>query len=180
MVESRISGIHGGLGIYSPPVRGYYWIRLCFPLKFKYSKEGKDNTSLNSKCYIPKYIAYQIFRVINSEPVCKFLAIIVFLFVWLLYNWKWKCYSLSHSLCSHGLQLVRLRCPWNSPGKNAEMDCHSLFQVIFPTQGLNLGLSHWRQILYCWATREAHMIESIKRMTSCHLRHHGWTLMILC
>ena len=34
--------------------------------------------SLNSKCYIPKYIAYQIFRVINGEFVCKFLAIIFF------------------------------------------------------------------------------------------------------
>ena len=32
---------------------------------------------------------------------------------------------------------------------------HSLFQGIFPTQGLNLGLPHCGQILYHWATREA-------------------------
>ena len=28
------------------------------------------------------------------------------------------------------------------------MSCHFLLQGIFPTQGLNLGLSHCRQILY--------------------------------
>ena len=31
-------------------------------------------------------------------------------------------------------------CPWNSPGKNTEVGCHSLLQGIFPTQGLNLCL----------------------------------------
>ena len=30
---------------------------------------------------------------------------------------------------------------------------HSLLQGIFPTQGLNLGLLHCRQVLYVWATR---------------------------
>ena len=39
-------------------------------------------------------------------------------------------------------------CPWNSPGKNAAVGCHSRLQEIFPTQGLNLGLLHCRQILY--------------------------------
>ena len=38
--------------------------------------------------------------------------------------------------------------PWDSPGKNAGVGCHSLFQGIFPSQGLNLGLLHCRQILY--------------------------------
>ena len=36
----------------------------------------------------------------------------------------------------------------DSPGKNTGMGCHSLLQGIFPTQGLNLGLLHCRQILY--------------------------------
>ena len=35
----------------------------------------------------------------------------------------------------------------NSPGKNTEMNCHSL-KGIFQTQGSNLGLLHCRQILY--------------------------------
>ena len=37
---------------------------------------------------------------------------------------------------------------WNSPGKNIGVGSHSLLQGIFPTQGSNLGLLHYRQILY--------------------------------
>jgi len=36
----------------------------------------------------------------------------------------------------------------DSPGKNTGVGCHALLQGIFPTQGLNPGLSHCRQILY--------------------------------
>ena len=35
--------------------------------------------------------------------------------------------------------------PWDSPGKNTGMGTHFLFQEIFPTQGLNLGLPHCKQ-----------------------------------
>ena len=61
--------------------------------------------------------------------------------------------SVSHAVVSdalrpHGLQLARILCPWNSPGKNTGVGCRSLLQGIFPTQGLNLGLPHCRQILY--------------------------------
>ena len=49
---------------------------------------------------------------------------------------------------------TRLLCPWDFPGKNTGMGCHFLLQRIFPTQGLNPGLLHCRQILY-------------------HLSHHG-------
>ena len=38
-------------------------------------------------------------------------------------------------------------CPWDSPSKNSGVDCHALLQGIFPTQGLNPGLPHCRQIL---------------------------------
>ena len=34
------------------------------------------------------------------------------------------------------------------PGKNSGVGCHALLQGIFPTQGLNPGLPHCRQILY--------------------------------
>ena len=50
---------------------------------------------------------------------------------------------------------ARFFCPWNSPGKNAGVVCHSLLQGIFLTQGLNPGLPRCRQILYSWTTREA-------------------------
>ena len=38
--------------------------------------------------------------------------------------------------------------PWNSPGQNTGVGSLSLLQGIFPTQGLNRGLLHCRQILY--------------------------------
>ena len=36
----------------------------------------------------------------------------------------------------------------DSPGKDTGVGCHALLQGIFPTQGLNPGLLHCRQILY--------------------------------
>ena len=40
-------------------------------------------------------------------------------------------------------------CPWNSPGKNTGVGCHSILWGVFLTQGSNLGLLHSRQILDC-------------------------------
>ena len=39
-------------------------------------------------------------------------------------------------------------CPWDSPGKNPGVGSSFLLQGIFPTQGLNPGFLHHRQILY--------------------------------
>ena len=50
----------------------------------------------------------------------------------------------SESLQPHGLYPARLLCPWNSPGKNTGMGCHSLLQGIFPTQGSNMYLLRWQ------------------------------------
>ena len=58
------------------------------------------------------------------------------------------------TLWAHGLKSTRLLCPLNAPGKKTGVGSHSLLQRIFPTQGLHLGLLHFRQILY-------------------HLRHQG-------
>ena len=41
----------------------------------------------------------------------------------------------------------------DSWGRNTEVGCHALLQGIFPTQGLNPGLPHYRQILYCLSHR---------------------------
>ena len=43
-----------------------------------------------------------------------------------------------------GLQPARLLCPWDSPGKNTGAGCHSFLQGIFPAQGSNPRLLHWR------------------------------------
>ena len=53
----------------------------------------------------------------------------------------------SRSVVSNTLQPHRLYTPWNSPGQNTGMGTLSLLQGIFPTQGLNPGLPHCRQIL---------------------------------
>ena len=54
--------------------------------------------------------------------------------------------SLSHVqlFVPHGLQSVRLLYPWNSPGKNTGVGCHSLLQEIFLTQVSNQHLLHWQ------------------------------------
>ena len=91
----------------------------------------------------------------------------------------------SHSVVSdpvgsHGLWPARFLCARNSPSKKSGVDCHFLFQGIFPTQGSNLGLLHSRQILY----RPSHCFLSIplincgRDSTSCSLAIWGffsWT-----
>ena len=44
---------------------------------------------------------------------------------------------------------IALLHPWNFPGKSTGVGCHFLFLGIFLTQGLNPGLLHCRQTLYC-------------------------------
>ena len=44
---------------------------------------------------------------------------------------------------------VEAETPWNSPGKNIGVHCHSLLQGSFQTQGLKPSLWHCTQILYC-------------------------------
>ena len=43
---------------------------------------------------------------------------------------------------------TKLLRPWDFQGKHTGVGCHFLLQGIFPTQGLNPGLSHCRQTLY--------------------------------
>ena len=60
---------------------------------------------------------------------------------WLLLRSTFKAYSKGNYFSGsfiHG----------DSPGKNTRVGCHALLQGIFPTQGLNPGLPHCKQILY--------------------------------
>ena len=73
---------------------------------------------------------------------------------------KVKVTQLCPTLQPHGLQLDRFLCPWNSPGKNAGVGSHCLFQGIFPTQGLNPHILHCRQILYYLSHQgSSHLVE---------------------
>ena len=56
--------------------------------------------------------------------------------------------SESRSVVSNSLRPHGLYRPWNFPGQNTGVGSLSLLQGIFPTQGLNPGLPHCRQILY--------------------------------
>ena len=51
-------------------------------------------------------------------------------------------------LLPHGLQPIRLLCPWNFPGKNTGVGCHFLLQGIFLTQGSNPHLLHLLCLLH--------------------------------
>ena len=69
------------------------------------------------------------------------------------------CSLLSNFLLPHELQPARLFCPWNSPGKNIGVGCHFLP----PTQGLNPGLLHCRQIFYSLSYWENPIVEAKKK-----------------
>ena len=58
-------------------------------------------------------------------------------------------YLVSRSVMSNSLWPHGLLCPWYSPGRNTGVGSHSLLQGIFPIQGLNPGLLHYRKIIYC-------------------------------
>ena len=55
---------------------------------------------------------------------------------------------LSHAWLFATLCTVVCLCPWDSPGKNNGVGCHTLLHGIFPTQGWNPGLQHCRWIFY--------------------------------
>ena len=74
---------------------------------------------------------------------------------------------------------------WNSSGKNTGVDCLSLLQGIFSTQGLNLGLLYCRQILYHLSHQgipeqgvlcKSMCIEDERDWSSALCRKSGWPL----
>ena len=54
----------------------------------------------------------------------------------------------SRSVMSNSLRPHGLYSPWNSPGQNTGVGSLSLLQGIFPSQGSNPGLLHYKLILY--------------------------------
>ena len=55
---------------------------------------------------------------------------------------------MSDSLWPHDCSLPSSSVHGDSPGKNTRVGCHGLLLGMFPTQGLNSGILHCRQILY--------------------------------
>ena len=100
----------------------------------------------------------------------------------------WLCNRQScPTLQSHGLWPASLFYPWNSSGKNAGVDSHSLLPGIFPKQGLNpvfcisggfFTLSH-KESLKWNTTLTTEYYSAIKSiMILCH-RQHGWPWRVL-
>ena len=67
------------------------------------------------------------------------------------------------------VRILRILCPWDSPGKNSGVESHSLLQKIFLTQGSNPGLLHCRQILYSLSHQE----HIVKDREAWHAAIHG-------
>ena len=84
--------------------------------------------------------------------ICVPLCVCVYMpeYVWLcmyIKRLKKESESESRSVVSDSLWPRGLYSPWNSPGQNTGVVSLSLLQGIFPTQGSNPGLPHFRQIL---------------------------------
>ena len=76
-----------------------------------------------------------IFAYIRDSCILKFSLSLVYIL---------NTYSFMHAQShltpwSHGLQLTRLLCLWNSPGKNTGVGCYFLLQEIFPDPGIKPG-----------------------------------------
>ena len=56
-----------------------------------------------------------------------------------------SCLTLCNPMDSNPHQSPR---PWDFLGKSMGVGCHFLLQGIFPTQGSNPGLPHYRQMVY--------------------------------
>ena len=102
------------------------WIVISF---FRVSSKPWDGTHLS--CFAGRFFYHWARREAIQKPcVCVLVAqsCLIFAAPWTL-------------------KPTRLLCPWNSPCRNAGVDCHFLLQWIFLTQGLNLGLLLYRWIL---------------------------------
>ena len=87
------------------------------------------------------------------------------------------CISFSFLKCmllfSHSVVSISFATPWivthqaprsmGFPSQEDWMGCYFLLQGIFPTQVLNLGLLHCRQILYCLSHQGSPSTESISK-----------------
>jgi len=81
--------------------------------------------------------------------------IFIFIFLPRCCTWPLSCLTLCDPMkCS----LLGSSVYGDSPGKNNGMGCHALFQGIFPTQGSNPGLQHFRGILYHLSHQESPVI----------------------
>ena len=73
---------------------------------------------------------------------------VLFLNLMVIYGIPIGFISESHLVMSNSLRPHGLYSQWNSPGQNTGVGSCFFLQGIFPTQGSNPGLTHWKRILY--------------------------------
>ena len=96
---------------------------------------------LRNTCLLGQYLAQSKHETNSNILPLPSLSFLIYIFFLAL------CSVLSDPLRSHRQKPARLLCPWNSPGRNTGVGCHSFLQGIFPTQGSNPRLLQCRQIL---------------------------------
>ena len=102
-------------------------VNTCVCVEYAYECVGQITDQQNILKKYDKKLKKQAVGFLNAPLSCAVLS----------------CSVVSNTLWPYGLQPTRLLCPWDFPGKNTGMGCHSLFQGIFPTQGSNPLLPHW-------------------------------------
>ena len=125
--------------------RQKYWSGLSFPSPRDLPDRGTESTSVESPALTGRFFPWDLWEVpyyCVCVSLCVCLCVCVF-----------SCSVMSDSFPPHELWPARLLCPWDFPGKNAGVGCHSILWGIFLAQGLNLGLLHCRQILY-WLSHQ--------------------------
>ena len=109
-------------------------------------------------------------------PYCSLQHCYFYPSIYLDYNQseskKSKKESESHSVMSDSLRSLS---PWNSLGRSTGVCSLSLLQGIFPTQGLNRGLPHCRQILYHLSHKGSPRILVAYPFSSGSSRPRNWT-----
>ena len=119
-------------------------------------KESNTTESLNTNAHTVIIFKNAGSQVLNSlENSIELL--LWFLILYFCYEMFFCCCSVtkfSLTLCDPMVS------PWNSPGKNTGVGCHSLLQRIFLTQGSKPGLLHCRQIVYCLSHQKEGLIKS--------------------
>ena len=122
----------------------------CHLQCFRHTGKSISYTHTYIHSFLDSFPTIGHYRALNRVPC----AIQYILTGYLFYICLLFCSVVSNSLQPHGLQPTRLLSLWDSPGKNSGVGCHFLLQGIFPTQGSNPALLHYRQILYPSVTWE--------------------------
>ena len=102
------------------------------------------------------HVSMFLFLLLSSFPLCESTHIYNLFIIGRHSYCAWKKMKVKViQSCLTLCDLMDLYSPWNSPGKNTEVGSLSLLQGIFPTQGLNPGLPHCRQIIYQLSHQES-------------------------